>query len=209
MAQGKAWANRIVGYGEEAPADLLTNPANFRLHPKPQQDALAGAFAEVGILQNVIKNVQSGYLIDGHLRVALAHRDGQPTLPVTYVDLTPAEEAFALATLDPISAMAATDRDRLAALLEDVSTGEAAVQAMIADMAEREGIVDGFLDDARESGDGSSPWPDDEGEDQNRLVLPVTPGQRDAIMAAVKRVKAADVSLRTTTEALVAICEAA
>jgi len=137
----QAWANRIVGYGEEAPADLLANPANFRLHPKPQQDALAGVLAEVGLVQNVIVNRRTQHVVDGHLRISLAMRDDQPTVPITYVDLSENEERLILATLDPIAAMAATDRDQLAALLDEVSTGETAVQAMLADMAEREGIV--------------------------------------------------------------------
>ena len=38
-----AWRNRIIGSGEEAPDQLLANPANWRIHPKAQQDALAGA----------------------------------------------------------------------------------------------------------------------------------------------------------------------
>ena len=37
------WRNRIIGSGEEAPDQLLANPANWRIHPKAQQDALAGA----------------------------------------------------------------------------------------------------------------------------------------------------------------------
>jgi hypothetical protein len=38
-----AWRNRITGSGQEAPDQLLANPANWRIHPKAQQDALAGA----------------------------------------------------------------------------------------------------------------------------------------------------------------------
>jgi hypothetical protein len=37
-----SWRNRISGAGEEAPDQLLANPANWRIHPKAQQDALAG-----------------------------------------------------------------------------------------------------------------------------------------------------------------------
>jgi hypothetical protein len=42
------WRNRITGSGEEAPDQLLANPANWRIHPKSQQDALAGALDAVG-----------------------------------------------------------------------------------------------------------------------------------------------------------------
>jgi hypothetical protein len=35
------WRNRIVGSGEEPPEQLLANPANWRIHPRGQQQALA------------------------------------------------------------------------------------------------------------------------------------------------------------------------
>jgi len=49
------WRNRIVGSGEEAPDQLLANPANWRIHPKAQQDALAGALDQVGWVQQVLE----------------------------------------------------------------------------------------------------------------------------------------------------------
>ena len=51
-------------------------------------------------------NQRSGFVVDGHARVALALSRGEATVPVLYVDLEPEEEALVLATLDPISAMA-------------------------------------------------------------------------------------------------------
>lgn len=50
------WRNRIVGYGAESPDQLLGNPKNMRIHPKRQQDALAGSLDEVGVVQGVIIN---------------------------------------------------------------------------------------------------------------------------------------------------------
>lgn len=94
-----AWRNRITGSGEEAPDQLLANPANWRIHPKAQQDALAGALDQVGWVQQVLVNRRSGFVVDGHARVALALRRGEPTVPVLYVDLEPEEEALVLATL--------------------------------------------------------------------------------------------------------------
>lgn len=144
------WHNRITGYGEESPDQLLANPKNFRMHPKHQQDALAGVLRDVGVIQDVIVNQRTGFLIDGHLRVSLALRDGQAAIPVKYVDLNEAEEALVLATFDPISAMAATDAAKLDELLRDVSTGDAAVQQMLDDLAQAAGIVPGLA----EPGDG-------------------------------------------------------
>lgn len=143
------WRNRILGSGAEPPDQLLANPANFRIHPKHQQDALAGVLSEVGWVQEVIVNQRTGHLIDGHLRVMLALREGAPFVPCKYVDLSPEEEALILATFDPIAALAVTDNAKLEALLGEVSTGEAAIQAMIDEMAQAAGIVPGL-----EPGDG-------------------------------------------------------
>lgn len=143
-----AWNNRIVGYGEEPPENLLANPRNFRTHPAAQQDALSGVLAEVGVVQNIVVNRRSGYVVDGHARITLAMRSGQPSIPVTYVDLSEAEEALVLATLDPISAMAGADAAQLDALLREVSTGDAAVQQLLADLAEEHGVLDGLTDAA-------------------------------------------------------------
>lgn len=141
MATETKWRNRIVGYGEEQPEQLLANPRNFRVHPKAQQDALLGVMREVGVVDDVIVNRETGFVVDGHLRVALAIGERQKTIPVKYVDLTEQEEALILATFDPIAAMAATDKAQLDALLREVSTEDAAVQAMLAEMAAKEGIV--------------------------------------------------------------------
>ncbi len=68
------WTSRIVGSGEEAPDQLLANPANWRIHPKAQQEALAGVLDQVGWVQQVLVNRRTGHVVDGHLRVALAHQ---------------------------------------------------------------------------------------------------------------------------------------
>jgi hypothetical protein len=140
------WQNRIIGHGNEAPDQLLANPRNFRTHPKHQQDALAGVLREVGVVQDVIVNQRTGFLLDGHLRVSLALREGQPTIPVKYVDLSEAEEALVLATLDPISALAGTDAAKLDELLREVSTGDATVQQMLDELAQAAGIVPGLAE---------------------------------------------------------------
>jgi hypothetical protein len=101
VSAAPAWRSRIVGSGTEAPDRLLANPANFRVHPKAQQDALAGVLDQVGWVQNVLVNQRTGHLVDGHLRVALAISRNEPSIPVVYVDLSPDEERLVLASLDP------------------------------------------------------------------------------------------------------------
>jgi DNA modification methylase len=129
-----AWRNRIAGSGEEAPDQLLANPANWRIHPKAQQDALAGALDAVGWVQQVLVNRRTGFVVDGHARVALALSRGEPTVPVLYVDLDADEEALVLATLDPIGAMAGRDDEKLRALLADVTVDDAGLLALLGDL---------------------------------------------------------------------------
>ena len=157
------WQNKIVGYGDAPVDQIVANPSNWRIHPHVQMEALSGVLGDVGIVQNIVinrrtseqwapgdRNVET--LVDGAARVLLALREGQTTLPTTYVDLTPGEEAEVLVTLDPLAAMAGADREHLAALLQEVQSGSSAVQRMLSELAAREGVVP--PDDPREHWQG-------------------------------------------------------
>ena len=124
------WRNRIVGHGDEDPSRLIANPKNWRLHPKAQQDALAGVLEEVGWVQDIIVNQRTGFVVDGHARVTLAMSAGQ-RVPVVYVDLNEDEEALIIAALDPLSAMAVADEDLLAELVGNLDVSNAAVQSLL------------------------------------------------------------------------------
>jgi len=137
----KPFRNRIVGAGVEQTDQLLANPRNWRVHPDFQQQALAGGIDDIGFIRSVTVNQASGAIVDGHLRVILALRSGVKELPVEYVDLTEEEEAKALLMLDPIAAMASSDRAKLADLMREVNSDDERVQAMLAELAEREGIL--------------------------------------------------------------------
>ncbi len=82
------WASRIVGEADVAPDQLLANPNNFRMHPAQQQNALADVLDKVGWVQRVVVNKRTGHVIDGHLRVEMAISQGEPSVPVVYVDCT-------------------------------------------------------------------------------------------------------------------------
>jgi DNA modification methylase len=127
-----AWRNRIVGHGEVAASSLAANPKNWRVHPKAQQAALDGVLREVGWVQNVIVNQRTGFVVDGHARVAMAVQRGEQ-VPVVYVDLSEEEEALVLATLDPLSAMATTDEAMLASLKAGMTEAHQALAAATAD----------------------------------------------------------------------------
>lgn len=140
-ADAARWRNRVVGSGiiEDA-SQLLANPHNFRIHSTHQQNTLTGVLDEVGWVDDVKVNQRTGFVVDGHMRVMLAIKHNQP-VPVKYLDLSEEEEALILATFDPISAMAATDADKLRELLDIVSTGDEDVQRALAGLAEDAGII--------------------------------------------------------------------
>ena len=138
----QAWRNRIVGEGDESPDQLLANPMNWRVHPLHQQQKLEGVLAGVGWIQRIIVNEATGHVIDGHARVGLAIARGEPRVPVLYVDLTLEEERLVLATLDPIGALAGTDRQVLDALLAEVSSQGGAVQRLLDDLAGDNALAD-------------------------------------------------------------------
>lgn len=119
-----------------AAGQFMANPLNWRLHPQFQQDALSGALDELGWIDEVTVNKRTGRVVDGHLRVTLALREGDAE-PVPYkeVDLSEEEEALALATRDPIAALAATDSGQLAELMQQVSSGDAALQQLLDELA--------------------------------------------------------------------------
>lgn len=117
---GPMFKNRIVGHGHEPPDQLLANPRNFRIHPEIQQDALEVVMETVGWIQEVIKNNRTGHVVDGHLRIMLALRRDEETVPVTYIDVSEEEEKLILLTLDPLSALAGSDAEKLPELREEV-----------------------------------------------------------------------------------------
>lgn len=131
---GNAWKSRIVGEGEEAPDQLMAHPLNWRIHPKYQQRALQDMLNEVGWVQRIIVNQRTGHVVDGHLRVQLALRRNEPAVPVLYVDLDEAEEALVLATLDPMSALAVSDQEKLAELLETTKAEGGALDILLDDV---------------------------------------------------------------------------
>jgi len=130
-AEISVWKNRIVEFKEMPVAELIENPKNWRKHTSKQEQALFGVLTEVGVVQNVIFNQRTGRLVDGHLRVSLATKNGESTLPTTIVDLSDEEEDLILATLDPLSALAGTDAEKHALLLDHIETRNVEVQALI------------------------------------------------------------------------------
>ena len=134
------WRNRIVRSGDAALSEITANPANWRTHPRLQADALSSVLADVGYVQQVIINARSGRLVDGHLRVELAASHGETSVPAVWVDLSDDEERLILATLDPIGALAETNRDALSSLLGDLAERGDALGEMLDGLAKSAGL---------------------------------------------------------------------
>ena len=148
-ASSPGWRNRIVGHADVPPHELVPNPRNWRAHPPEQQRALAGALAEVGWVAEVMVNRTTGNVVDGHLRIELALARAEPTVPVTFVELSDDEERLVLASLDPLAAMATAEQEQLAALLAGLEPADDALRALLDDLAReyrldalRNGLVD-------------------------------------------------------------------
>lgn len=130
----QAWVNRIVDHGSADPSQLLAHPDNFAIHPLHQQRILEGALDRLGWIRPVIVNRVTGHVISGHLRVQLALRRDETSIPVDYVELDPEEEAAVLATFDPIGLMAETRSDDLAALLETLRSEQPGYQSELQEL---------------------------------------------------------------------------
>lgn len=128
------WASRIVGHGTEDPTQLLAHPLNFRIHTALQSQLVEENLDRLGWIDEVTVNRATGRVINGHLRVVLAMRR-EERVPVRYVELSEAEEQLALATFDPLSALAEID----AALLDQL---QANIVEALPDEAERLRLLD-------------------------------------------------------------------
>jgi len=136
----RAWESRVVGWDLVSPESLLAHPGNFRRHPAAQREALRGSLNELDIIAPCLVNKVTGHLLDGHARVEEYLSAGVEGVPVAYVEIPEDKEALALLSLDPIAALAEADTEALDALLREVVTNDAGLQAMLEDLAKKAGL---------------------------------------------------------------------
>jgi hypothetical protein len=165
------WVNNIVGHGEEDPQQLLAHPFNWRVHPKNQQDVVSGNIADLGYLKSVTVNRRTQHVLDGHLRVALAISQNQPTIPVEYVDIPEEAEPQALIFFDASAKMAGTDKENLEHLMGDIKTQDEALTAMLSNLSAESGFIpsDLNLDEFFTDG-GNGPK-----EEKDKIILEYSP----------------------------------
>lgn len=121
-------------------ADLEDAPWNFRRHSEHQAAALEGAIDEIGLYgyPDVYQTAAGKLMLcDGHLRKSLYVRKygASALIEVNVTDFDETEARKATATKDPIAAMAETDAQALAELLDTVDFKNDAVLDMLRDLA--------------------------------------------------------------------------
>jgi len=107
---------------------------NWRVHNETQRRVLEAMLDKVGFVKSITVSKRTNTILDGHLRVSLAIANGEATIPVEYVDVTPEEEAAILATVDPIGDLAGADPAKLAELRGLFDTPSYDVDAMISEL---------------------------------------------------------------------------
>ena len=122
--------DRITELRRVPASELTANPKNWRQHPAAQRAALTGLLEEIGFADAVIaRETDDGLeLIDGHLRQEVM---GNQEIPVLIVDVTEEEADKMLATFDPISAMAKSDKTALNALLARIDTSNEKLSGLL------------------------------------------------------------------------------
>ena len=136
--------NRIIGLRYVQASKLIPNTRNWRRHPTAQANALRGALSEIGYADALIayETAEGLVLIDGHLR---AETTPDMEVPVLVTDLDEGEANKLLMTLDPLAAMANTDQDALASLLEGIEIESDSLRATIESLLEQDIFPDGLI----------------------------------------------------------------
>jgi len=111
--------NRIKALREVRAGDLLADDRNWRHHPPAQVQALREMLERIGYAGALLaRETPDGLrLVDGHLRASL---DADAMVPVLVLDIDEAEAGQLLATIDPISAMATANVEKLQALADSL-----------------------------------------------------------------------------------------
>lgn len=145
MSIDRAFESRIVGAEEMDPRELTKHPDNWRKHPASQRKALNSVLETVGWVDSIKVNRNSGRIVDGHLRVDVAIRRKEATVPVVYLDLTEDEERLVLATLDPIGALATTDQETYSKLIGDLGSADQAIRDVAMGSDGLRSLIDSYL----------------------------------------------------------------
>jgi len=174
--------DRINRFDRVRCADLLANPLNWRSHSDGQKAAMSGILAEVGMVDALlVREIGDGTyeIVDGHMRAGMMP---DQMVPVLVLDVTPEEATKILLTFDPIAGMATANAVNLDALLREVEFSDAALQALVAELAEDSGLYDVAEIDAPELASGDrDPF--------QQMTFTLHDSQVEALKAAMDKAK--------------------
>lgn len=147
------WRDRIVEVQRLRVGDILPHPLQHKTHPDKQKEMLQSNLQETGkvdVLRAYYSERNQGRLtfFDGHGRRGLAPDE---IWHVAICDLSDAEADRELHVFDAITGYAQIEAEALDRLLREVGTGEASLQALLADLAQEAGL---YQDEPPEPGDG-------------------------------------------------------
>lgn len=133
--------NRIKEIKRLKFSEIANHPRNPKKHGESQRKAFRGSIAELGFVSVPLAyhSERTGKLTwaDGHLRGSEVNGY---TGDVAILDIDDAEADKLLLYADPIAAMAEYESQQLDSLLKSVNTGDEALQAMLADLAQQSGL---------------------------------------------------------------------
>jgi hypothetical protein len=187
-AKTPKWSNRIVGHAEIPASEIKAHPLNFRIHPDTQRAAVSEALTRLGWIESVLINKKTGRLLNGHLRVELAAARGE-VVPVDYVELSEAEERLALASIDPLGALAIEDPEKLSELLSGIEIGDSALDTLLSTSAQDADLARLFGED------------DSDGATASEGPRLPNHGQNIAIVIAISDLGLFEKAIRNTGEA--------
>lgn len=182
MKKEANWKNRIIEHGTAPANQFLAHELNARRHPAHQRESLRGSLNEIGWVAPVIVSAKTGKLLDGHARIEEAlSRDENAEVPFIKIEVSESEERLILASFDPITNQAYYDKEILDALLREVSTGDAALQSLLSDLAQSVGVIEADFSDAFDK------LPTEDRAPFQQMTFTVTDAQADLIRDALKQ----------------------
>lgn len=143
--------------------DIQENPKNYRTHDDMQRDSFAATVEEIGFYgyPDVFEPEPGAVmLVDGELRKQhlVSAYGADAFIDVNVTDFDPVEADKALATKDPLAAMAGLNETKRKELLEELAAAEASpdFRELIGELAKRESIALDAFDDGNEEGDADA-----------------------------------------------------
>ena len=126
--------------------ELHPDSRNFRTHPDGQKGALTKMIERIGYVNPILarETPEGLIIIDGHLRHDILPDE---TIPVVVVDVTEAQAAELMMTLDPIAALASADSDALLALIEGAPEVDEIMLGELSQLADDTEVTQGEVEE--------------------------------------------------------------